>query len=849
MKLAKVYEPNQYEPTIYAMWEASNVFNARGEGEPFSIIMPPPNANGDLHVGHAYGTAIQDILTRYYRMKGYDTVYIPGADHAGLETWVVYERELNKQGKTRSDFSREELYAQVWDFVEKNRGGMDLQLRALGASASWDNLVFTLDQKVIDTVYATFKKLWDDGLVYRGERMVNYSTAYQTSYADIEVDYKKVKGTLWNIAYRLTDGSGELVVATTRPETLLGDTAVAVHPEDERYKEMVGKTVVVPIVNREVPIIADEAVDKSFGTGVVKVTPAHDPNDFEIGKRHNLARIQVIGFDGKMTSDSKYYAGFEIDEARKRVLAALQADDLRRGEKTIEHSVGFDYKSGLPIQPLVKEQWFIKTKPLADKAKEVIESGRISFYPKGKSRLLLQYYDAIHDWNISRQIPWGIPIPAFQNTADPKDWIFDTRVNHPTIEIDGKTYKREEDVFDTWFSSGQWPFITTNYGENGELSKFYPTTVMETGADILFPWVSRMIMLGLYVTEDIPFKDVFLHGLILDEHSKKMSKSKGNVINPMEMIAQYGSDALRIGIVSSRSPGQDQAFTSDKIIAGRNFCNKLWNIARYIESKTNNQKVTPVCSPKSLADHWIVHELSEASQTLQEHLKSYRFSEAVELIYHTIWNSVADWYLEASKLDENIPHMTWVLEMCLKLTHPFAPFVTETIWQTLDCYETMLIEQNWPELSSSHEIAAAEFVQLQEFVTEARFIAKELGGRQSVIYGNDSLIDENKSLIQHLVKLENIEQEQGIVSGIRLAVPGREAWMKVDQQTLKKHRKKLEVRIHKVEEAVIQLEKRLSNDSYINNAPTHLVEETRTQLEEQHKLAIRLTNELELIND
>lgn len=845
MKLAKAYEPNQYEPNIYAMWEANGSFKPSGKGEPYSIIMPPPNANGDLHVGHAYGTAIQDVLIRYHRMKGFDTVYIPGADHAGLETWVVYEKELSKEGKTRSDFSREELYKQVWNFVEKNRGGMDLQLRALGASASWDDLVFTLDKKVVDTVYKTFKKLWDDGLIYRGERMVNYSTAYQTSYADIEVSYKNVKGTLWNVAYRLSDGSGEVVVATTRPETLLGDTAVAVHPDDERYKKMVGKTVVVPIVNREVPIIADEAVDKDFGTGAVKITPAHDPNDFEMGKRHDLPLVQVIGFDGKMTAESKYYAGFEIEEARKRVLAALEAADLRRGEKSIEHSVGFDYKSGLPIQPMLKEQWFVRVKPLADRARQAIEGGEITFYPEGKGRVLTQYYENIHDWNISRQIPWGIPIPAFQNVEDSNDWIFDTRVDQKNIEVDGKTYKREEDVFDTWFSSGQWPFITTDFTENGDLSRFYPNAVMETAADILYPWVARMIMLGLYTTDKVPFKDVFLHGLILDEHSKKMSKSKGNVINPVEIISQFGSDALRMGILASRSPGQDQAFSSDKVMAGRNFCNKLWNIARYIEGRVGEDNISATSTPKSLVDYWVIKELSDANSKLEEHLANYRFAEAVDLVYHTTWNTVADWYLEASKYDENLPLMVWVLEACLKLAHPFAPFVTETIWQTLGWHDSMLISENWPTIDFSHEISVGEFEQLKAIVIEARYVAKELGGKQRLIYGTDSLIEDNAQLIKGLAKLESVENSDSPY-GIRLAVPGREAWIKTDEKTLKKYHKNLEGRVEKAQSIISQLETRLANESYIQNAPAVLVEETKKQLADQQNLKERLESELNL---
>ncbi|MFC2552057.1 MAG: valine--tRNA ligase, partial [Candidatus Saccharibacteria bacterium] len=635
MKLAKAYEPNHYEPDIYAMWEKSGVFDPKGEGEPYSIVMPPPNANGNLHMGHALIVNYQDMLVRYNRMQGKDAVYLPGADHAGFETWVVYERVLNEKGQSRFDFSREELYSQVWDFVHKQRSNMELQLRALGAGASWKNLTFTLDEKVIKTVYETFKKLWDDGLIYRGERIVNYSTKYQTSYSDIEVNYKQEKGTLWQIAYPLIDQIGEIVVATTRPETMLGDVAIAVNPTDERYKHLIGTKAHLPIVDREIPIIADDYVDKNYGTGAVKITPAHDPNDFEIGKRHNLKPIQVIGFDGTMINVPQHYMGLDIETARKRVLTDLEIAELRRGESEIEHTVGYDYKSGLPIQPMIKDQWFIKVKPLAKRAIEILERGEINFTPEHKRLVLIEYLKNLRDWNISRQIPWGIPIPAFVNKEDPTDWIFDTRVDQKTLSINGKTYLREEDTFDTWFSSGQWPYITTDALEQGsELSKFYPTSVMGTGADILFPWISRMIMLGLYRTGKIPFKDTYFNGLVLDENGQKMSKSKGNVINPIEILSQYGSDALRLGIVANRSAAQNQALSMGKIIAGRNYCNKLWNISRFIGDKLGDD-FTPSNTPqaKSLADHWIISELNKTCLEIGNHLDKFRFAEASEALY------------------------------------------------------------------------------------------------------------------------------------------------------------------------------------------------------------------------
>ena len=848
MNLAKTYDPNQFEPNIYALWETSGAFTPAGKGEPYSIVMPPPNANGNLHTGHALMASLEDILARYYRMKGRDVAYIPGADHAGFETWVVYERELAKTDQSRFDFTREQLYSQVWNFVEKQRGNMELQLRALGVSASWGDLVFTLDEKVIKTVYQTFKRLWDDGLIYRGERIVNYSTKYQTSYADIEVDHKLEKGTLWKIAYPSLDKINEIVVATTRPETMLGDTAIAVHPDDPRYKDLIGTRVMLPLTDREIPIIADEYVDPNFGTGAVKITPAHDPNDFEVGTRHNLERIQVIDFDGRMINVPAQFMGLEIEAARKKILAALEAAELRRGEDTIEHTVGYDYKSGLPIQPLIKDQWFLNVRPLAERAKRAITDGDIRFFPASKQHALIQYYDNLKDWNLSRQIPWGIPIPAFQNVNDPDDWIYDERVDEKIIVVGDTTYKREEDTFDTWFSSGQWPFITTDYLEGGDLARFYPTSVLETGHDILYPWVARMIMLGLYATDKVPFKDVYLHGLVLDEHGQKMSKSKGNVINPMETIAEYGSDALRLGLVAARSAGQSQAFSLSKVVAGRNFCNKLWNIARFIEDKLGEGYRPQPPEPMSLVDHWIIRELNRATENIGQQLEGYRFAEAGEAVYHAIWDNVADWFIEASKTVDNPQMLAWVLDTSLKLAHPFAPFVTETIWQSLSWHSDLLITTPWPSTPLYDDIAAGEFKRLQNLVVEARYVMSELPGneRYSLLYKNDSLIADNASLIQHLARLKEV-REANQPKGLRLAASGREAWLDVSEETLYEHQTNLEVRLAETRQFVATLEARLSNATYAQKAPAHLVEESRQQLETKKTLIERLETELDVL--
>ncbi len=850
MKLPKSYDPNAYETTMYALWETGGFFKSTGKGTPYSIVMPPPNANGNLHIGHALDMNLKDITARYRRMKGDDVAYIPGADHAGFETWVVYERYLSEQGKSRFDYSREELYAQVWDFVAARRGDMELQLRALGVSADWDKLVFTLDEKVINTVYKTFKKLWDDKLVYRGERMVNFCTVHQTSFADIEVEHKEESGMLWEIAYPLVDQMKEIVVATTRPETMLGDTAVAVHPEDPRYKDLIGQQVHLPLTNRTIPIIADEYVDREFGTGAVKITPAHDPNDFEIGKRHNLPSIEVIDNTGKILKEvSSVYGGEGVNIARERIVADLEIGGQLRGKKEIVHSIGHCYKCGSVIEPLVREQWFLSVRSLADRAKEAIEAHEISFTPASKQKIITQYLDNLYDWNLSRQIPWGIPIPAFQNVDDPEDWIFDTRVEQPTIEVDGKTYKREEDTFDTWFSSGQWPYVVTDALEEGsEMSRFFPTDFMETGTDLIDRWVSRMIFLSLYRTGEIPFKNVYFHGMVLDEKGQKMSKSKGNVINPMDVLGEFGSDALRMGIIANRSAAQNQAFARDKVIAGRNFCNKLWNIARFIESKVE-EGTEPSATPDTIADHWALRQLDTARKTIEKQLEQYRFAEASDLVYHTVWDDVADWYLEASKATPNEPLLLYVLETCLKLAHPFAPFVTEAIWTTLQRSETPLIVTAWPEASEYNDIAAAEFEQLQTLVTEARFVARELpGGKQTLLYEHDALIGDNEALIASLAGLAAVTHVDQ-PSGLRLAVPNREAWLQIDADTLYEHQTKLEARLAETRDRVHKLQLRLDNEGYVRSAPAAIVNQTRDELNEQLELESRLQNELSVLSE
>lgn len=849
MKLPKNYEPKEYEANIYALWEEQEAFapQKRGSDETYSMVIPPPNANGDLHMGHGLTLAIEDIAIRYHRMKGEATLFVPGADHAGFETQTVYEKKLAKEGKSRFDFSREELYSQIWDFVEQNKDNYQTQLRRLGASLSWEHFTYTLDEKVVNQAYATFKKMWDDKLIYRGERLVNYCTFHGTGFADIEVEYKEKQGSMWSLRYPLTNSTGSIIVATTRPETMLGDVAVAVHPDDSRYQEFVGKTIKLPLTQREIPIIADEFVDPNFGTGAVKITPAHDFNDYEAGKRHDLPMITVIGNDGRMNHNTpEKYHGLTVAEAREQVVKDL--GDLGLLVEVNDHvnNVGHCYKCGTIIEPLLKEQWFIDMKPLAERAIRSLEADEIELFPVSRKTQLIRYLENLQDWNISRQIAWGIPIPAFQNADDPNDWIFDTRVGQHILEIDGKTYHRDPDVFDTWFSSSSWPYITMDYPDGENFKQCYPLSLMETGFDILYPWVSRMLMLGLYVTGEVPFGKVYLHGLIQDEHGAKMSKSKGNVISPMEKIDQFGSDAFRMGIIADESPASSRPYDESKIIGARNFCNKLWNIARFIEGTLGeelNLDVKP--EPQTIADHWIIDRLNAEGKRITQCLENYRFAEGYEAIYHLVWDDVADWYVEASKTTPNAAVLNYVLETILKLAHPYAPFVSETIWQLLyGEHSGILAIASWPTSTKTDSAKVQKFEEIKTIVSEVRHIKTLLllnGGLLQYIPEKNSIFEEYTELIRSLSRLENIEESSN-PNGVQLTQSSQACWLDVPEETTRQFVKELQNKTEDLTAQIEKLEKRLANTSYIEKAPVQLVEETRTSL-------ASLSTELELTKE
>ena len=906
MKFTKSYEPGEFEPQIYAEWEKAGVFQPREivaesyEAETqdcYALVMPPPNANGNLHIGHGLTIAIEDSLARYYRLKGKSTWYIPGADHAGFETWVVYERALEKQGHTRFEYSRDELYARVWDFVQEQRGNMELQVRALGASCAWPDLTFTLDENVVSRVYQTFEKMWNDGMIYRGEKLVNFCPKHQTAFADIEVEHVDEDGKLWDIAYEVVskpedmvdDASDfekrEIIVSTTRPETIFGDMAVAVNPEDERYKDIIGGLVKLPLTDRTIPIIADEHADPEYGTGAVKITPAHDFDDFEVGERHGLERLKVIGEDGKMTEAAgEEFAGLTTEEARKKVLEELEKQGLLRGEKKIKHAVAHCYKCGAVIEPMLKAQWFIDVKRLAAGAIERLERGEIKFYPANKKKVLIDYLRSLKDWNISRQIPWGIAIPMFrqtETTAAP-EWIFDQRTNLTKIEVGGVKYYRDEDTFDTWFSSSHWPIVCTNWLA-GKENPYYPLNVMETAGDILFAWVARMIMMGVYVTGEVPFKEVYLHGLVLDAHGKKMSKSKGNVINPMELVTKYGSDAFRLGILRGRSAGMNQAFSENSVVSGRNLCNKLWNVARFVQSMVDESQAGGAVavemlqaeekaeivnenavrtggampySTDNMGEDWICRELVKCKEEIEDDMAAYRFSEAVETLYSVIWDKYADWFIESQKMYKNVPllkaTLEMILEMILKMLHPFAPFVTEAIWQSLSWTSGMLIVQEWPPRLVWDEISAENFERLMVVVSEIRRVANELSGaskgkKWTVLYGDDALVDDNQVLVAKLAGVEAVISCEGQPRGLRLALANHEVYLDVPAGLVREYREKLEERVLAVGRELDALNARMMNPNYVDKAPAELVKQTRDGIREKEGLIERLKGELRVI--
>ena len=731
-ELPKTYDPKAVEDKLYSFWNDSGFFHAEvnPKKKPYTIVIPPPNVTGQLHMGHAFDETLQDVLIRTKRMQGYEALWMPGTDHAGIATQIKVEENLRKEeGKTRYDLGREEFLKRVWDWKHKFGNRIISQLKKLGSSCDWERERFTMDEGCSKAVREVFVNLYNKGLIYKGHRIINWCPHCATALSDAEVEYETQPGKLWHIRYPLADGSGELVVATTRPETFMGDTGVAVNPNDERYKHLIGKTCILPIMNREIPIFGDEYVDMEFGTGCVKVTPCHDPNDFEMGQRHNLEQILVFNEDATVNANGGKYEGMDRYECRKAVVKDLEEGGWLVKIEDHEHNVGTCYRCGTTVEPMTSAQWFVKMAPLAKPAMDVVNEGKTKFVPDRFSKTYLRWMENVHDWCISRQLWWGHRIPAFYCEDCGEMTVSKTDVC-TCPKCGSKNIRQEEDVLDTWFSSALWPFSTLGWPDKTkELDYFYPTSTLVTGYDIIFFWVARMIFSGVEHMGETPFKTVYIHGLVRDAQGRKMSKSLGNGIDPLEVIDQYGADALRFTLATGNSPGNDMRFSDERVQASRNFCNKIWNASRFIQMNLTIDKDKAVELPSDLAieDKWIISKFNTLVADVTRNIDQYELGLAAAKLNDFIWENFCDWYIEIAKTrlqtgDENVQKvLCYVLSGAMQLLHPFMPFITETIWQALPHEGPSVMVSKWPEYDEKLNFSVEE-AQMESLMDAVRAI-------------------------------------------------------------------------------------------------------------------------------
>lgn len=884
--LSDRYTPAEVESKTYQWWENSGYFKAEDTSTkpPFSIILPPPNVTGFLHLGHALDHTIQDLLIRWKRMNGFNAMWLPGTDHAGIATQSVVEKELKKQNLTRHSLGRDAFVEKVWDWKHQYGDRICQQMRRLGDSCDWDRNTFTLDEGVSKSVKKVFVSLYKKGWIYRGQKLVNWSGPLETAISDLEVEHKQIKGSLYHINYALEDGSGFLTVATTRPETLLGDTAVCVHPEDDRYKHLIGKNVVLPLINKKIKIIGDTYVDKSFGSGVVKITPAHDFNDYKIGKAHHLDFINLLTKKCEMNENAFQYKGLKVQEARKKILEDLREQNLLIKEEPHMHSVGHCSRSGAVVEPFLSEQWFVKTEHLAVPARRVVESGTLRFEPESWTKVYLHWMNIIEDWCISRQLWWGHRIPAWHCKDCQGISVAETEIQ--TCEhCQSKNITQEEDVLDTWFSSALWPFSTMGWpNETETLKTFYPTNYLVTGHDIIFFWVARMIMMGLEFKRDVPFRTVYVHGLVRDAQGKKMSKSTGNSIDPIEMIDKYGADALRFTFLAHLYSGKDFKFSEQRLEGYRNFMNKIWNAARFALSNLQDFKV-PEAGLKSLPskvdisvyDQWILYKLAEVEKTVEEALESDRFSDAAIALYQFTWNQFCDWYIEFTKpifssapADEKAATqlvMAHVLNRMIRLLHPFCPFITEEIYQKLPLRNTACIIDQYPNIRSDKDLlllgssqAAYEVDLLKEVMSALRNIrgenrispAVKINVRLGVTEDSvQKILGNQRQILISMGRLDSLEiGEEGSLSKCAVTmVSVKESSVKViipleGLVDFNEEIKRIQKSIEKLDKDIQILTNKLSNEKFIANADEDVVEADKLLLAQSKAQVISLKDAL-----
>ena len=861
--IEKKYDPSEAERRIYDMWESKGLFKPTvSENENFSIVMPPPNVTGSLHMGHALNTTLQDIIVRYQRMKGKNVLWQPGTDHAGIATQMVVERNLqSERNVSRRDLGRETFVNEIWKWKEKSGGTITEQLRRLGASCDWSRERFTMDDGLSEAVIKVFVELYNDGLIYKDKRLVNWDPKLKTAISDLEVDQRETKGSLWYINYPLqSDETKFITIATTRPETMFGDTAIAVHPKDERYKDLVGQKVLIPIVNRQIPIVKDEYADPEQGSGAVKITPAHDFNDFEVGKRNNLEMISIFDSDGNLNENTPdEWRGLNRFEARKRLVDQLQIENFLVKIEDHTHVVPYGDRSYEVIEPFLTDQWYVDAKKLSVAAIKNVEEGKTKFIPGNWTKTYYEWMNNIQPWCISRQLWWGHRIPAWYTSNNE---IIVASSESEALKIAKKKYKTEtisqdEDVLDTWFSSALWPFTTLGWpNEENDLSKFYPTNLLVTGFDIIFFWVARMMMMGLYFQKNIPFSEIYIHALVRDENGQKMSKSKGNVVDPLKLIDNFGADSLRFTLASMASYGRDIKLSESRVEGYRNFGTKLWNAARFCELndciKVNNQNIKEISNPVT---SWLISEMIKTEKNIDTFLNEYKFNEAANEIYHFVWHIFCDWYLELIKPFFNDPNhdeldeLRYITSMSLNFIliklHPFMPFITEELWKKVTNSEDALISSSWiislPSLNDVSFVKSTETI--IEIITSVRSIRSELNipSKKDLllqVYKKDSRkIDEIKNidlLLNKLIKIRKIDKVADFSDrSASFSVSNIDFALVIDDDIdLSSEIKRIEKEEMKIISDIELLKKKLSNDSFIKKAPKNIVEESNDRLDD-----------------